>query len=202
LRPEQESSIHAILEGCDTLAVMPTGSGKSAMYQIAGVMLPGPTVVVSPLIALDQDQVEKLDELDLPSSPINSNMEFVGRRETFQRLAERKRKPWSNCELRGRLSSWSTRRIASASGATTSGKITTGWGCAIRTFWCSALTDQTSGSVSSRSMRNASSANSYSSGSARLPNRALSTLRRAGTPRIWRQSWRAKAFVPRHITRD
>jgi len=84
-------------------------------------MLPGPSVVVSPLIALQQDQVEKLDELDLPSSPINSNMEFVGRREAFQRLAERKRKPWSNCELRGRLSSWSTRRIASASGATTSG---------------------------------------------------------------------------------
>ncbi len=89
LRPEQEQAIHALLEGCDTLAVMPTGSGKSAIYQIAGMMLPGPTVVVSPLIALQQDQVEKLDHLDLASSQINSTMGVVRRREAFQRLAER-----------------------------------------------------------------------------------------------------------------
>ena len=49
LRTGQEEAIKAIAAGHDTLAVMPTGSGKSAIYQIAGMMAPGPTIVVSPL---------------------------------------------------------------------------------------------------------------------------------------------------------
>ena len=52
LLPGQSEAISALLEGNDTLAVMPTGAGKSAIYQIAGRMLDGATVVVSPLIAL------------------------------------------------------------------------------------------------------------------------------------------------------
>ena len=60
LRPGQEEAIRSVLDGNDTLVVMPTGSGKSAVYQIAGTMLPGPTVVVSPLIALQRDQVEAI----------------------------------------------------------------------------------------------------------------------------------------------
>ena len=56
LRPGQEEAIAAMLAGHDTLAVMPTGSGKSAIYQIAAAIIPGVTVVVSPLIALQQDQ--------------------------------------------------------------------------------------------------------------------------------------------------
>ena len=52
LRPGQEEAIAAVLAGHDTLTVMPTGSGKSAIYQIAGAIIPGVTVVVSPLIAL------------------------------------------------------------------------------------------------------------------------------------------------------
>jgi ATP-dependent DNA helicase RecQ len=48
----------ALAEGRDTLAVMPTGSGKSAIYQVPALLLPGPTLVVSPLIALQRDQVE------------------------------------------------------------------------------------------------------------------------------------------------
>ena len=61
LRPGQRETVEALLAGRDTLAVMPTGSGKSAIYQIAGKLIPGPTVVVSPLIALQMDQVESLE---------------------------------------------------------------------------------------------------------------------------------------------
>ena len=61
LRPGQQEAIESVLDGYDTLVVMPTGSGKSAVYQIAGTMLPGPTVVVSPLIALQRDQVEAIE---------------------------------------------------------------------------------------------------------------------------------------------
>lgn len=62
LRTAQEAAITSLLEGRDTLAIMPTGSGKSAIYQIAGRLLDGPTVIVSPLIALQQDQVEEIEE--------------------------------------------------------------------------------------------------------------------------------------------
>jgi ATP-dependent DNA helicase RecQ len=60
LRPGQREAIQSLLAGRDTLAVMSTGSGKSAIYQIAGLLVPGTTVVVSPLIALQRDQVEDL----------------------------------------------------------------------------------------------------------------------------------------------
>ncbi|PYE51876.1 RecQ family ATP-dependent DNA helicase [Deinococcus yavapaiensis] len=63
LRAGQEDAIKSVLEGHDTLAVMPTGSGKSAIYQIAALSLDGPTIVVSPLIALQRDQVDSLQEL-------------------------------------------------------------------------------------------------------------------------------------------
>lgn len=61
LRPGQEAAMRAVLDGHDTLAVMPTGSGKSAIYQVASLLLPGPTVIVSPLIALQRDQVEAIE---------------------------------------------------------------------------------------------------------------------------------------------
>ncbi len=64
LRPGQEEAISAVLDGYDTLAVMPTGSGKSAIYQIPAVLLDGPTVIVSPLIALQKDQAEYLQSQD------------------------------------------------------------------------------------------------------------------------------------------
>ena len=60
LRPGQQQVIEAVLNGRDTLAVMPTGSGKSAIYQIAGALIPGATLVVSPLIALQKDQLDAL----------------------------------------------------------------------------------------------------------------------------------------------
>ncbi|MDX2098161.1 MAG: ATP-dependent DNA helicase RecQ [Leptolyngbyaceae cyanobacterium bins.59] len=67
LRLGQEMALRAILAGQDTLAVMPTGSGKSAIYQIAAVMIPGATVVVSPLLALQQDQIETIAGQDHPA---------------------------------------------------------------------------------------------------------------------------------------
>ncbi|MDT0484121.1 RecQ family ATP-dependent DNA helicase [Streptomyces doebereineriae] len=60
LRPGQRTAMEAVMRGRDTLAVMPTGAGKSAVYQVPGLLLPGPTVVVSPLIALQRDQIAGL----------------------------------------------------------------------------------------------------------------------------------------------
>jgi ATP-dependent DNA helicase RecQ len=61
LRPDQLSAMRAVLGRRDVLAVMPTGAGKSAIYQIPAALLPGPTIVVSPLLALQQDQMAGLE---------------------------------------------------------------------------------------------------------------------------------------------
>jgi hypothetical protein len=60
LRPGQREAVKALLAGRDVFAVMPTGSGKSAIYQLAALQIPGPTLVVSPLVALQRDQVEAI----------------------------------------------------------------------------------------------------------------------------------------------
>jgi ATP-dependent DNA helicase RecQ len=73
-RPGQEEIIRAVLDGRDTLAVMPTGSGKSLVYQLPALLLDGLTVVVSPLIALMKDQMDKLTELGVDSLTINSGL--------------------------------------------------------------------------------------------------------------------------------
>ena len=62
LRPGQKEAVDAILGGHDVLVVQPTGSGKSAIYQIAGLMIKGATVIVSPLIALQKDQVDSIQD--------------------------------------------------------------------------------------------------------------------------------------------
>lgn len=75
LREGQREALASILERRDTLVVMPTGAGKSAIYQIAGRLLPGPTLVVSPLIALQREQVENLEELDVGgAAAVNSTL--------------------------------------------------------------------------------------------------------------------------------
>jgi ATP-dependent DNA helicase RecQ len=88
LRSGQEEAIRLVLSGHDTLAIMPTGSGKSAIYQIAGVLLDGPTVVISPLIALQKDQVESIQAQEqLPEAAVlNSTLRAGERRETLQKL--------------------------------------------------------------------------------------------------------------------
>ncbi|MFI7585729.1 RecQ family ATP-dependent DNA helicase [Spongisporangium articulatum] len=60
LRAGQEEAVRALLAGRDTLVVMPTGAGKSAVYQLAGLLIDGPTVVISPLISLQRDQLAGL----------------------------------------------------------------------------------------------------------------------------------------------
>ncbi|MGV9537462.1 RecQ family ATP-dependent DNA helicase [Streptosporangium sandarakinum] len=64
LRPGQPEAMRHLMDGGDTLVVMPTGAGKSAVYQIPALLIDGPTVVVSPLIALQRDQVAGLREAD------------------------------------------------------------------------------------------------------------------------------------------
>src|SRR5688572_17676432 len=64
LLPGQEEAMRELLSGRDVLLVSPTGSGKSLTYQVSGVLLDGPTVVVSPLLALQHDQIEGLAEGD------------------------------------------------------------------------------------------------------------------------------------------
>ena len=71
-RAGQKSVIDSILAGRDAFAVMPTGAGKSVCYQIPAVLLPGITLVVSPLISLMQDQVKALNEAGVPAAFINS----------------------------------------------------------------------------------------------------------------------------------
>jgi len=72
LRPGQQAVIDSVLAKRHTLAIMPTGAGKSLCYQVPAMLMPGMTVVVSPLIALMRDQAEKLSALGLPAVQVNS----------------------------------------------------------------------------------------------------------------------------------
>ncbi len=73
-RPGQHEIIEQILTGKDALAIMPTGAGKSICYQIPAMLLPGITLVISPLISLMKDQVSNLNEIGIPSAYINSTL--------------------------------------------------------------------------------------------------------------------------------
>lgn len=73
-KPLQREVIENVLQHRDTLAIMPTGGGKSLCYQIPALIFPGLTVVVSPLIALMKDQVEQLHELGVPALFLNSSL--------------------------------------------------------------------------------------------------------------------------------
>lgn len=73
-RPGQDSAIETILSGFDTLTIMPTGGGKSLCYQVPAMLLPGVTIVASPLISLMKDQVDTLDRVGLPATFVNSTL--------------------------------------------------------------------------------------------------------------------------------
>ena len=73
-RPGQETLIDAVLSGKDVFGIMPTGGGKSICYQIPALMLPGITLVISPLISLMQDQVAALKAAGVPAAYINSTL--------------------------------------------------------------------------------------------------------------------------------
>src|SRR3954467_6402575 len=89
LRAGQREAIEAVLDRRDTLVVMSTGSGKSAIYQIAALLTPGATVVVSPLIALQRDQVEDLAERAAGgAAQLNSTIPAAERERALAELAE------------------------------------------------------------------------------------------------------------------
>jgi ATP-dependent DNA helicase RecQ len=71
-RPGQAEVVRAVMAGRDTVAIMPTGSGKSLCYQLPGLHLHGTTVVVSPLISLMKDQTDKLADMGIDASQVNS----------------------------------------------------------------------------------------------------------------------------------
>ncbi|MDI1306633.1 MAG: DNA helicase RecQ [bacterium] len=72
-RPNQEDIINGVLSGYDTLAIMPTGGGKSICFQLPALILPGITIVISPLIALMKDQVDSLKANGIAACFINSS---------------------------------------------------------------------------------------------------------------------------------
>jgi ATP-dependent DNA helicase RecQ len=84
-RPGQEGLIDAILSGRDALGVMPTGGGKSVCYQVPALLLPGVTLVVSPLISLMKDQVAALTSAGIGAGYINSSLSAEQLREVFSR---------------------------------------------------------------------------------------------------------------------
>ena len=73
-RPGQAEIVASVLAGRDTLAIMPTGAGKSLCYQLPALVLPGTTVVVSPLISLMKDQTDKLGDLGVEAAQMNSTL--------------------------------------------------------------------------------------------------------------------------------
>jgi len=93
LRDGQQRVIDSVLDGKDTLAIMPTGSGKSLCYQIPARILEGMTIVVSPLISLMKDQLEKLEEMGIRAVQVNSSLSAEEEREALAAIAS------NSCEI-------------------------------------------------------------------------------------------------------
>lgn len=86
-RPLQEDIINAVLDGKDTLALLPTGGGKSICFQVPAMAKEGICLVISPLIALMKDQVESLKKKGIPALAIYSGMSFIEIKKTLQNAA-------------------------------------------------------------------------------------------------------------------
>ncbi len=85
-RPGQEKAIDSVLAGKNTVAVLPTGGGKSMIYQLPALVLEGITIVVSPLIALMKDQVDSLDKVGIPATFINSSLDNKAIAERLEKM--------------------------------------------------------------------------------------------------------------------
>lgn len=88
LRPAQEPVINQVLAGKSALALMPTGGGKSLCYQLPSLLLPGLTLVISPLIALMKDQVDDLLLRNIPVGLLNSTQSDEDSNQVFQKLVQ------------------------------------------------------------------------------------------------------------------
>jgi len=84
----QEEIIKSILDGKDTFAIMPTGAGKSVCFQVPAQLLPGVTLVISPLISLMKDQVDSLNEAGISAAYINSSLNYGQIEERLQKARE------------------------------------------------------------------------------------------------------------------
>jgi ATP-dependent DNA helicase RecQ len=89
-RGNQAEVIAAVLEGKDTIALMPTGAGKSVCFQVPAMVLPGLTLVISPLIALMKDQVDALNGLGIPAAFINSTQSVSEQRFVSEQVLQGK----------------------------------------------------------------------------------------------------------------
>ena len=90
LRDGQEEAVRSVIDGKDTLVIQPTGSGKSAIYQAAGLLKDGATIVVSPLIALQKDQADAITKQphSAEAAIVNSSLPVAEARESLARAAE------------------------------------------------------------------------------------------------------------------
>ncbi|WP_164216932.1 DNA helicase RecQ [Virgibacillus sp. YIM 98842] len=91
-RPGQEEAINHVLAHQNTLAVMPTGGGKSLCYQIPGISLDGTAIIISPLISLMKDQVDALTSLGIPATYINSSLPAPEQQERLENMMQSKYK--------------------------------------------------------------------------------------------------------------
>ena len=85
-RPQQENIIRSVFEGNDNLVIMPTGGGKSICFQLPALLLPGITIVISPLIALMKDQVDGLTANGIPAAFLNSSQQEKEQQEIFRKI--------------------------------------------------------------------------------------------------------------------
>ncbi|MEQ9825800.1 MAG: RecQ family ATP-dependent DNA helicase [Puniceicoccaceae bacterium] len=91
-RSPQREIIQSILDGKPTLVIMPTGGGKSLCYQLPAMLLPGVTLVISPLIALMKDQVDALQQRGIPAAMINSSQSWPEQRSILESLKRKELK--------------------------------------------------------------------------------------------------------------
>jgi ATP-dependent DNA helicase RecQ len=87
-RPLQKSIISSVFEGKDNLVIMPTGGGKSICFQLPAILLPGITIVISPLIALMKDQVDGLTANGIPAAFLNSSQQEKEQQEIFRKISQ------------------------------------------------------------------------------------------------------------------
>jgi ATP-dependent DNA helicase RecQ len=86
LRPEQEAAMLAVLKGRDALVTLPTGFGKSLIYQVPAMILERPTIVISPLVALMADQERALTHRSAPVVVLHSRLRVAERRAALDRV--------------------------------------------------------------------------------------------------------------------